>query len=61
MVKPPEPGNVVEEFMLGSTKIQICDDAFRDQTPEQRAVIDRQIATVCWRIWMEMVAKGKDI
>ena len=29
-----ERGHVVEEFMLGNTKVRICDDYCRDKTKE---------------------------
>jgi len=34
MLTPPKQGNVVKEFMIGNTTIKICDDYYRDKTPE---------------------------
>lgn len=34
MKKDALVGNVVAEYMIGNTKIKICDDAYRDKTPE---------------------------
>jgi len=28
-------GNIVKEFMMGPTKVKICDDYCRDKTPEE--------------------------
>lgn len=37
-------GNVVEEFMIGNTKVRICDDYCRDKTPEEVDAILKNIA-----------------
>jgi hypothetical protein len=38
---PPPPGNVVKELVLGSTRVLICDDAYRNRTLEdQRGSLD---------------------
>lgn len=37
-------GNVVKDFMLGETRIRICDDCCRDKTPEDVDKILKQIA-----------------
>ena len=35
-------GNIVEEFMLGNTKIEIRDSAYINRTPEEiQATLDR--------------------
>ena len=41
-MKPPEIGNVVEDFYIGNTHVMICDDYCRDKTPEQvQEILDR--------------------
>lgn len=35
MPKTIPKGTVVEEFMLGNTKIKICNDAYINKTPEE--------------------------
>ena len=37
-------GNVVEEFIIGNTKVRICDDYCRDKTPEEVDAILKNIA-----------------
>ncbi|WP_425447777.1 hypothetical protein [Dethiothermospora halolimnae] len=39
-------GNVVEEYMLGNTKIKICDDAYRDKTKEDVEEILKRVANI---------------
>ena len=35
-------GNVVKDFLIGNTRIKICDDYCRDTTPEAvQAILDR--------------------
>ena len=35
-------GHVVKDFMIGRTRIMICDDYCRDKTPEEvQAILDR--------------------
>lgn len=37
-----EIGNVVEEFMLGQTKVRICDDYYKDKSPEDiQEILDK--------------------
>lgn len=39
-----ERGHVVEEFMIGNTRVRICDDYCRDKTKEEVDEILRRIA-----------------
>ena len=41
--------NIVEEYMLGNTKIQICDEAYKDKTPEDIERILKRITDIGWR------------
>lgn len=35
-------GNVVKTYQFGNTRIKICDDAYRDKTPEDiQRILDR--------------------
>lgn len=47
--------NVVEEFHLGNTKIQFCDDYCKDKTPEQ---IDEIMQNIM-RIYVSHYAKAR--
>lgn len=42
MIKQPVAGNVVEDYYLGNTHVQICDDAYRGKSQEyyQRVLDD---------------------
>lgn len=46
----PTIGNVVEEFKLGSTKIKICDDYCRNNTPENTQKILDRIIAIGWKV-----------
>jgi|GEM_PF-992219 len=37
-------GNIVKEFMMGPTKVKICDDYCRDKTPDEVQQILSDIA-----------------
>jgi len=39
-------GNVVKEYKIGNTRIKICDDAYRNKTPEEVQEILRRIAQI---------------
>lgn len=54
-------GNVVQEYKIGNTTIKICDDAYRDKTPEDiKKILDRINATA-WKCVRAARAAGKDI
>lgn len=44
MVKKPIEGHIVEEFMIGNTKVKICDDYCRDKSPEYIQMTLKRIA-----------------
>lgn len=44
MVKKPIEGHVVDEFMIGNTKVKICDDYCRDKSPEYIQMTLKRIA-----------------
>ena len=48
-LKDIECGHVVKEFMLGDTKIQICDDYCRDKTQEEIDEILERIGDIYLR------------
>lgn len=39
-------GNLVEEFMIGNTKIKIYDGSYRDKTPEEIDAIIKRIENI---------------
>ncbi|NMA85103.1 MAG: hypothetical protein GX962_14715, partial [Epulopiscium sp.] len=39
-------GNVVKDYKIGNTRIKICDDAYRDKTPEEVQEILRRISQI---------------
>jgi hypothetical protein len=61
MPKPPEPGHVVKEYMIGGTKIQICDDAYINRTREDIERTLERIVAIGWRIVESARAAGRDI
>jgi hypothetical protein len=60
-IKVPICGHVVKEYKIGDTTIKICDDAYRDKTPEELEKTWERITAVCWKIVLAERAKGKDI
>lgn len=60
-VKPPVIGNIVEVYKIGNTTIKICDDSYRDKTPEELKKVEQRIMKVCWDIVRAARAQGKDI
>lgn len=54
-------GNVVEQYKLGNTTIKICDDGYRDKTPEELAILDKIIAKTAWKCVIHARENGKDI
>lgn len=54
-------GNVVEEYKIGNTTIKICDDAYRDKTPEDIERIMERIAVIGWKIVREARAAGRAV
>ena len=54
-------GNVVKEMKIGNTLIRFCDDAYRNNTPEDNRRIERELMGVCWEIVRSLRAKGQDI
>lgn len=52
---------IVEEYKIGNTTIKICDDAYKDKTPEQIEKVKERITSVCWEIARKLKEQGKDI
>lgn len=52
---------VVEEYKIGNTTIKICDDAYRDKTPEDIKKILERINVIAWKCVRAARAAGKDI
>ena len=46
MLTKTEPGNVVQDYMRGNTRIRICDDYYRDKTPEDVEEILKRIGRI---------------
>ena len=54
-------GNIVEEYMIGNTKIKICDAAYIDKTPEDIEKILKRLTSIGWECVRSARAAGKDI
>lgn len=52
-------GHVVEEFMIGNTKVKICDDYCREKTPEEVDAILKRIAKRAQIALTEQARQGK--
>ncbi len=50
-------GNVVKDYKIGNTRIKICDDAYRDKTPEEVQEILRRISQIGFNALQEQFAK----
>lgn len=58
--KPVPIGHVVKEIWRDGKLIgRICDDEYRDLTPEQLAQRREQVRENCERIWSEAIAAGR--
>ncbi|MCT8978685.1 hypothetical protein N4T77_19015 [Clostridium sp. CX1] len=54
-------GNVVQEYKIGNTTIKICDDAYRDKTPEDIKKILERVTAIGWKCVRAARAAGKDV
>jgi hypothetical protein len=54
-------GNVVKEMKIGNTLIRICDDAYRNNTPEDNRRLKKELMNACWDAVRSIRAAGKDI
>ncbi|MFZ5352774.1 MAG: hypothetical protein ACOZCL_08625 [Bacillota bacterium] len=61
MARAVPEGHVVEEFMIGNTKIKICDDAYINKTPEDIEKILKRLTAIGWEIVRDARAAGKDV
>lgn len=61
MVKAVPIGNVVEEYKIGNTTIKICDDAYRDKTPDELEQTRERIMSAAWNCILTARANGKDV
>ena len=52
-------GTVVEEFMLGNTKIKICNDAYINRTPEEIEQSLKRINDICLKCVMSSGYKSQ--
>lgn len=50
-------GNVVRDFMIGGTRIKICDDYCRDKTKEEIDEIIRNTSIIAQRAMNEQAAR----
>ena len=56
-----DPNSIVEDYMIGNTRIRICDTAYKDRSAEDiQKSLDR-IIEIGWKIVRSTRAKGKDI
>ncbi|MBJ6362137.1 hypothetical protein ACFOQM_12625 [Paenibacillus sp. GCM10012307] len=52
MQKTVQPGNVVKTIEIGNTTIKFCDDAYRENTPEQNEEIWKNVCRTAQRAWI---------
>jgi len=58
MMKPPELGNVVEDYYVGTTHIVICDDYCKNTTPEEiREILNRIASRALPILQKQMIAE----
>ena len=57
-MKPPELGNVVEDYYVGTTHIVICDDYCKNTTPEEiREILNRIASRALPILQKQMIAE----
>jgi hypothetical protein len=56
-----ETDNIVKEYKIGNTTIEIHDSAYKNKTPEDIQKILKQIEEIGWQIVMEARAEGRDV
>jgi len=56
-----ETDNIVKSYKIGNTKIEICDSAYKNNTPEDIEKILNRVTEIGWQIVREARAKGKDV
>jgi hypothetical protein len=54
---PPPLGNVVMEFKLGDTRVRICDDAYRNRTPEEQRQSLRNVDRIATEAYIHCLTK----
>ena len=54
-------GTVVEEFMIGNTRIKICNDAYINRSPEEIEQTLKRINTKCLNFIMSDKYKPKSV
>ena len=47
---PRPDGHVVKDYYIGNTHIFICDDCYRDKTPEEINEQEQRISDTCIRL-----------
>lgn len=60
-VKPPETGHVVKEWKQGNARIKVCDDYYRNKTPEEKKMDWDEFYRVAWQIVLNARARGEDV
>jgi hypothetical protein len=53
--------HIVDEYKIGNTTIKICDDAYRDNTPEDVQRILERVTQIGWKCVRAARKAGKDI
>lgn len=49
-ILPLPDGHVVKDYYIGNTHIKICDDYYRDKTPEEIEAINQRISDKCYEL-----------
>lgn len=53
-------GNIIKTFKYGNVTVEVSNECFR-KTPEEKEMVDRDIAKAAWRIIKSARARGIDI
>nr|DAK86095.1 MAG TPA: hypothetical protein [Caudoviricetes sp.]DAU53234.1 MAG TPA: hypothetical protein [Caudoviricetes sp.] len=47
---PVPDGHVVKDYYIGHTHIKICDDCYRDKTPEELEAQRQRLSDLCYEL-----------
>lgn len=59
MVETASTDNIVKEYKIGNTTIQICDAAYKDRTPEEIEATKKRLSEIGREILIEALRKEK--
>ena len=57
---PRPKGHVVKDYYIGHTHIIICDDCYRDKTPEEIKAQENRLNEVCIRLMRNAYLREKE-